>query len=170
MFPIFRTPLKKIANPQNASENSGLLTGRWYDVTILTFSCKQLYTRSIVCNKVYECVSITLLKVDVSEFHWCFVYSLIITSLQFSSWHLNDKLNNAPCADEYGEHKMNEDDTSYVKCLQKWTYTERNEACLMLTQISSQTFLSSVCLMSVSLTDNKWKETLGYQIKMKHQI
>jgi len=48
--------------------------------------------------------------------------TLLITSLQFSSWHLNDKLNNAPCADQYGVHTVNTDVTSCVKCLQKWTY------------------------------------------------
>ena len=48
--------------------------------------------------------------------------SLIITSLQYSSWNLNEKLNNAPYADQYGVHTVNTDVTCCVKCLQKWTY------------------------------------------------
>jgi len=96
--------------------------------------------------------------------------SLLVTSLQFSSWRLNDKVKNTPCAEEYGGHTMKADVTSCVKCLQQWTYTERHEACLMLTHISSQTFLSAFCLMTVSLRVNLWKGTLRYQIKLKHQI
>jgi len=37
----------------------------------------------------------------------------------------------------------------------------------MLTDISSQTILRSVCLMSVSLTENKLQGTSGYQMKNK---
>jgi hypothetical protein len=44
---------------------------------------------------------------------------------------------------------------------------ERNVACLMLTDISSQTSLRAVCLMSVSQTENKYEGTLRYSMKNK---
>jgi hypothetical protein len=37
----------------------------------------------------------------------------------------------------------------------------------MLADISSQTILRSVCLMSLSLTEKKLQGTLGYQMKNK---
>jgi hypothetical protein len=43
-FPNFRTPLKRPTNLHNACENSGLLRGRWHDVTTPTVSFKR-YTR-----------------------------------------------------------------------------------------------------------------------------
>ena len=51
-----------------------------------------------------------------------FLHSLLSMSPKFCSWHLNEKLNNAPWADEYGVHKINTNVTSFVKCLQKGTH------------------------------------------------
>jgi len=45
--------------------------------------------------------------------------------------------------------------TWYVKFLQQLPYTEQKEACLILIYISLQTILRAVCLMSLSLTENK---------------
>jgi hypothetical protein len=44
---------------------------------------------------------------------------------------------------------------------------ERPQACLMLTDISSQTIFRAVCFISVSLTQNKWQGNLGYKMKNK---
>lgn len=43
-----------------------------------------------------------------------FLVKLLITSLPFPSWHLHEKLNNAPCANNYSVHTMNSD--VYITC------------------------------------------------------
>jgi len=54
--------------------------------------------------------------------------------------------------------------------LQQRIYKEQNAACLMLTDISSQTLLRAVCLMSLSLTENKYEGTLRYLVKKAAQL
>jgi len=79
--------------------------------------------------------SITMLKIDHSVF--CLL-SLHITSLQFPSWNLNDKLKNAPSTDQYSVHTVNKD--VYMLSEGPATVNVVKVTCLMLTHISSQTF------------------------------
>jgi len=95
------------------------LKGSWLAVSILPFSSKQPYTLSFVCNKCFEFVLNKTLKFELSEFQWGFFSFITYYVTKFCSWHLNAKLKNAPCADEYGVYTINTDVTSYVKCLQK---------------------------------------------------
>jgi hypothetical protein len=81
--------------------------------------------------------------------------TMLITSVQVSSWHLHEELKITPNADEYSLIQWIQTSTWCVECLLQWTYTEHNVASLMLTDISSQIFLRAVCLMSPSITQNK---------------
>jgi hypothetical protein len=47
---------------------------------------------------------------------------------------------------------------------------QQNAACLVLTQISSQTILRAVCLMSVSLTAKKYQGSFNIFNEKKQQI
>jgi hypothetical protein len=86
-----------------------------------------------------------------------YLVSYIIMSLKFSVWHLKFFTSYRTHCALMSTVCINwlQISTWCVKCLQQWTYTERNVACLMLTHISSQTFLRAICLISVSLNENK---------------
>ena len=86
--------------------------------------------------------------------------TFIVASLPFPSWNLQ-------FITKYRQHralistvclKWLHISTWRVKRLQQRMYTEQNAACLMLTHISSQTFLAAVCWTSVSLTEKSSKQ------------
>jgi len=99
--------LKKTRKYQKACENSVLLTDRWHDVTKRCVSSKQLYSWSTGWHWI-------LFKYNGEgrtfwiSFGHCLL-ALLITSLQFPSWQLQDKLNNAPSVDQNSVHTVNTD-------------------------------------------------------------
>jgi len=86
-----------------------------------------------------------------------YLVSFIVTSLQYPYWQpqyttsyrINRVLMSTVCL------KWIQIFIWCVKCLQQWKYTEQNVTFLMLTHVSSPKILRAVCLMSVSLTENK---------------
>jgi len=85
-----------------------------------------------------------------SDFIYCYV-----TNISFLKPPVNYKLQNAPRADEYSVHEMTSD--TDLMCDLSATVNVYRAACSLSNADSlfSQTFLRYVCLMSVSVTQNK---------------
>jgi len=86
-----------------------------------------------------------------------FIVSFIVTSQLFPSWHVQF----ITC---YWMHsammsivrkKWIHIFTWSVNCQQKWTHTEQNVTCLMLTHISSRIHIRAVFLKSVAVTQKR---------------
>ena len=82
------------------------------------------------------------------------IYSYV-TTISFLTLPIYYKLQNALCADEYSVHNLNANVHMIHEVLGTVNITQRNVACLMLPDISSQTNLRAFCLSSVWLTENK---------------
>jgi hypothetical protein len=145
------------------------LTGR------IVVKSKHVSRHSIGWKRCFESLKVTnsilILKVSHFDFHWAifwlhFLVRYYISFMKFvcymTSLSSHDELLNKECILRKQMLKL------CVNLLRQWTYREQNADCVRLIYLPPQFrkfLLSALCLIPLSLTENQYQGTLGYQIK-----
>jgi len=142
-IPNFSKSLITNCKTQSSFENSGLLTGSWHDVTVLTFGSDWMHFKYNAEGRHFW-ISLVLRLQSLHFTHNSILHDTCLTSKTMHPALMNKVCNQCILMS-----------TIWLMCLQKWTYTEQNGDCrywlIFLSYISLCNFLNDF------VTNREWK-------------